>query len=64
MDELFEYPEDRGEIYQAPNEEEAHLYFTIADFGDLIEKYGVDFVMNRVRYPIYMKIYRHFEDLE
>jgi len=44
-------------------EEEAHFYRAIADVEELIEKYGAEFVASKLRYPIYMKLYRYFEDL-
>jgi len=56
MDNPFEYPEDRGEIFGEPNEEEAHFYFTLMDFKGFIDKYGVDFVMNRLDEETFDKI--------
>jgi hypothetical protein len=61
--ELAHYPEDRGEIFGEPNEEEAHFYFVLNDFTDLLDKYGVDYVMTRLRYPEYMKLFNYFEEL-
>ena len=44
-------------------EEEAYFYKAIADIEELIEKYGAEFVMSKLRYPIYMKLFRYFEGL-
>lgn len=48
MDNPFEYPEDRSEIYGESNEEEASFYFTLMDFQALVKRYGVEFIMNRL----------------
>lgn len=63
MEDLAHYPEDRAEFFEGPSEEEAHFYFVLNDFEELILKYGVDYVMNKVRYPVYLRIFDHFEDL-
>lgn len=60
---LAHYPEDRSELFEGPSEEEAHFYFTMNDFENLILTYGPDFVLNKVRYPVYMRLYNYFESL-
>lgn len=60
MDELYEEQERASEDQ---NEEEAHFYFVVSDFEELIQKYGVDFILSKVRYPIYMKLYHYFNGL-
>lgn len=56
MDNPFEYPEDRSELFGETNEEEASFYFSLMDFKQLIERYGVDFVMNRLDEETFDKI--------
>lgn len=48
MDNPFEYPEDRSDIFMGANEEEASFYFSLMDFEQLIKRYGADFVINRM----------------
>jgi len=48
MYDLAHYPEDRGEIYGETNEEEAALYFTLMEFTQVVDKYGIDFIMMRL----------------
>ena len=56
----FQYPEDRGEIYGEPNEEEAALYFSLMDFEHLIERYGTQFIMTRLRNETFQKLSEWF----
>jgi hypothetical protein len=42
-------------------EEEFHFYKVISDVEELIEKYGADYIMQKLRYPVYMEVFRHFE---
>lgn len=60
--EPFEYPEDRAELFGKQNEEEAWFYFILNDFKDLINHYGVDFVMNRLDTETYSKLSSWFGD--
>lgn len=52
----FQYPEDRGEIYGDISEEEAHFYFTLLDFEELVNKYGSQFVVSRMRNECFEKL--------
>jgi hypothetical protein len=52
----FEYPQDRGELFEGANEEEMAFYFAIMGFEDMINKHGADFVMNRLPLEIVNKI--------
>lgn len=56
MDNPFEYPGDRSEIFEPENEEEAHFYHTLADFEELVLRYGIEAVMNRISEPVFMKL--------
>lgn len=56
MENPFEYPEDRSELFGETNEEEAHFYHTLADFEELILRYGTEAVMNRLPEPVFMKL--------
>ena len=62
--ELFNYPEDREELFSPPDEKEAFLYHTLSNFEDLITEYGPDYILNKIRYPIYTKLYNYFDLLE
>ena len=64
MDNPFEYPEDRHELFEQPNEEEAAFYFTLNDFKEFIDKYGVNFVMNRLDEETFDKLVDWFVDGE
>lgn len=64
MDNPFEYPEDRHELFEQPNEEEASVYFRLMDFQDLIKQYGVDFAMNRLDEEVFQQIAGWFLDEE
>jgi len=44
-------------------EEEFHFYKVIADMEDLIEQYGAEYVAGKLRYPVYMKLFRYFEEV-
>ena len=59
---MFHYPEDRAELFEGPSEEEAHFYFVLNDFEELIQKYGVDYVMTKIRFPTYLKLFDYFDD--
>lgn len=56
MENPFEYPEDRSELFEPENEEEAHFYHTLADFEELVVQYGTDAVLNRISEPVFMKL--------
>lgn len=61
MENPFEYPDDRSELFEPENEEcthseEAHFYHTLADFEELVLRYGTDAVMNRLLEPVFMKL--------
>jgi hypothetical protein len=58
--EPFEYPEDRSEIFGEVNEEEASFYFSLNDFEQLISRYGVQFVMSRMRNETFEKLSQWF----
>ena len=60
----FQYPEDRGEIYGEPNEEEAAFYFSLMDFEALIERYGAQFVLSRMRNEAFEKLSEWFYDTQ
>lgn len=45
-------------------EEEAHFHFVLNDFEELLQTYGADYVLSKLRYPMYMQIYRHFDSME
>lgn len=62
METPFEYPEDRSELFEQPNEEEASFYFSLMDFKQLIKRYGVEFVMNRMDIETYQELAIWFED--
>jgi hypothetical protein len=57
----FQYPEDRSELYEGPNEEEQSLYFSLMDFQQLVERYGVDFVINRLNFETSNKLYEYYQ---
>lgn len=63
MLDLAHYPEDRGEIYGEPNEEEAALYFTLMEFTQIVDKYGVDFVMTKLDKKTFDKINQWIQDV-
>jgi len=46
-----------------PEEQEAFFYKTIASMEELIEQYGAAYIASKLRYPVYMKLYRYFEDV-
>jgi hypothetical protein len=56
MDEFF-YPEDRGELFGEPNEEEAWVYHTLTDFDEIVKRNGVFFVLNRISKETLNEIY-------
>lgn len=56
MDDPFEYPADRSELFGETNEEEASFYFSLIDFKQLIDRYGVEFVFNRLDLETFDKI--------
>jgi len=56
MENPFEYPEDRAELFTESNQEEAHFYFTLSDFENLVSKHGIDFVMNRLSEDVFIKL--------
>ncbi len=56
------YPEDRGEIYGEVNEEEAWLYHTLSEFEDIVNKYGAQFVLARMRNSCFEKLSEWFYD--
>ncbi len=60
----FEYPEDRGEIYGEPNEEEAWVYFTLNDFAHAVNKYGAQFVLARLNNEAFQKLSEWFYDTQ
>lgn len=47
-----------------PDQKEARLYFVINDFEDLINEYGVNYIMEKLRFPIYTRLYEYFDNLE
>lgn len=55
MTEPFLYPEDRSELFEH-NEEEAVFYFTLSEFDQLIERYGADFVVARMKETTFEKL--------
>jgi len=61
--EPFEYPEDRGEIFGEVNEEEQSLMYSIMDFEQLIDRYGVNLIFARMRNDQFMKIAEWFSDI-
>ena len=63
MDE-FRYPEDRGEIFDEPNEEEAWVYHTLMDFEQCINKYGAHFMLSRMRNETFEKLSNWFYDTQ
>ena len=56
MENPFEYPADRSEFFGETNEEEAAFYFSLMDFKQLIDRYGVEFVFNRLDEETFDKI--------
>ena len=58
----FEYPDDRAEIFTQPNEEEAWFYHTMSEFEDVVNKYGAQFVLSRMRNDPFMKLADWFYD--
>ena len=64
MDNPFEYPEDRHELFEQPNEEEANFYFTLREFENLVREHGVDFVLNRIDEEIFQQMAQWFLDDE
>ncbi len=62
MQELFSYPEDRSEIFEGPNEEEAHFYFTLNDIEHYINKDGAHFVLSRMGNDAFEKLSEWFYD--
>jgi hypothetical protein len=56
MSDMFLYPEDRSEIFEQPNEEEAWFYHTMNDFEEAIDKYGALFVLSRMRNEPFEKL--------
>ena len=64
MDNPFEYPADRPEFFEETNEEEAHFYFTLREFENLVREHGVDFVLNRIDEEIFQQMAQWFLDDE
>ena len=62
METPFDYPTDRSELFTGGNEEEASVYFRLIDFQDLIKKYGIDFVMNRLDENTFINLASWFLD--
>lgn len=62
MENPFEYPADRSEFFEGSSEEEAHFYFTLADFEQLIIDHGPDFVFNRMHENIFQQVATWFLD--
>lgn len=64
MDNPFEYPTDRSEFFEETNEEEAHFYFTLREFENLVREHGVDFVLNHIDEEIFQQMAQWFLDDE
>lgn len=62
METPFNYPTDRSELFGETNEEEASVYFRLIDFQDLIKKYGIDFIMNRLDNDTFINLASWFLD--
>jgi len=62
MENPFEYPENRSEFFGEANEEEASFYHSIMDFESLLDRYGIDFVMNRMNEEVFIKLADWFAD--
>lgn len=64
MENPFEYPADRSEFFEGSSEEEAHFYFTLREFENLVREHGVDFVLNRIDEEIFQQMAQWFLDDE